>query len=173
MVIKQCTGNTIRTLICLRRDEDDKQKEEQKEEFRGRCEVVQRWRRRVINKIHSIHVSIYQNTLFKFKNLAKRFWWWTALAGVWFWNLPLYFKYEIKLFDRFFSTLSIFFSYALHSSTCFLSHFVRKGMFGNFTSLFFLISLSAFSFCLSKLYQWILQATFDRTVQREITSKYK
>lgn len=36
MVIKQCTGNSNRTLICLRRDEDDKQKEEQKEEFRGR-----------------------------------------------------------------------------------------------------------------------------------------
>lgn len=35
MVIKQCTGSTNRTLICLR-DEDDKQKEEQKEEFRGR-----------------------------------------------------------------------------------------------------------------------------------------
>lgn len=102
--------------------------------------MVQSWRRRVINKIHSSHVSIYQNTLFKFKNLAKRFWWKTVLAGVWFWNLPLYFKYEIKLFDRFFSTLSIFFSYALRSSTCFLSHFVRKGMFGN-SVLYFSSSL--------------------------------
>lgn len=130
--------------------------------------MVQSWRRRVINKIHTIHVSIYQNTLFKFKNLAKRFWWKTVMAGVWFWNLPLYFKYEIKLFDRFFSTLSIFFSYALRSSTCFLSHFVRKGMFGN-SILYFSSSLcQQFFFCLSKLYQWIPQATFDRTVKREI-----
>lgn len=27
------------------------------------------------------------------------------MAGVWFWNLPLYFKYEIKLFDRFYFPL--------------------------------------------------------------------
>lgn len=33
----------------------------------------------------------------------------------------------MKVFDRFLSTLSILFSYALHSSTCFLSHLGQEG----------------------------------------------
>lgn len=34
----------------------------------------------------------------------------------------------MKVFERFLSTLSILFSYALHSSTCFLSHLGQEGV---------------------------------------------